>query len=213
MKILVIGANGRTGIQIASTLKNSGYTVIAGVHSHMDYIKKLNLESRRIDLIDMTVDQIAQQMQEIDIIVFASTAPQTQPELATWIDLDGAVKTMQAAKKNNIERFIMLSAAGAENLSDWDIYDTPELYLAKYYAEDFLKKSNLAYTIIRPSILTDDIPRDKVSLTDHGDPRVSRNDVASVVFQAIENPHFIHTSFNLYRGQTDIDKVIPAQDF
>lgn len=212
MKILVIGANGRTGIQIASTLKNSGYTVIAGVHSHLDYVKKLNLESRRIDLIDMTVDQIAQQMTDINAIIFTSTAPPTQPELANWIDLDGAVKTMQAAKLNNIDRFIMLSAAGAEKRSDWDIYDTPELYLAKYYAESILKQSGLSYTIIRPSILTDDIPRDKIGLTDTGDPRVSRNDVASIVLQAIENPKFIHTSFNLYRGQTSIDNVIPAPD-
>lgn len=213
MKILVIGANGRTGIQIASTLKNSDYTVIAGVHSHMDYIKKLNLESRRIDLIDMTADQIAAQMTDIDAVIFASTAPHTQPQLATWIDLDGAVKTMQAASQNNIDRFIMLSAAGTEKRSCWDIYDTPDLYLAKYYAENFLKKSDLAYTIIRPAILTDDIPRDRVSLSDSGDPRVSRNDVASVVLAAIENPQYIRTSFNLYRGQTAIDNLVPTKDF
>ncbi|KRN97713.1 NAD(P)-binding oxidoreductase [Companilactobacillus kimchiensis] len=209
MKILVIGANGRTGLQIATTLKNSGYEVIAGVHSpnHIDYVKKLNLAVRKIDLIDMTVAQIAQEMTDIDTIVFASGAPQTQPELAMWIDLDGAAKTMQAAQKNNIKRFIMLSAAGAENRKTWDIYDIPSYYLAKYYAEDYLKKSGLIYTIIRPAILTDDIPRDKVGLIDTGDPRVSRSDVASVVLQAIENSGFKNTDFNLYFGNTDIDKI------
>jgi len=215
MKILVIGANGRTGLQTASTLKNSGYEVIAGVHSpnHMDYVKKLNLEVRKIDLIDMTVTQIAVEMHDIDLVVFASGAAQDHPELAMWIDLDGAVKTMQAAQKVGIERFIMLSAAGAEDRSTWDIYDIPNYYLAKYYAEDFLKKSGLIYTIIRPGILTNDLPKDKVSLVDSsGDPRVSRSDVASVVLQAIENPHLENTSFNLYSGQTDIDKIIPSRD-
>jgi len=214
MKILVIGANGRTGLQTASALKNSGYDVIAGVHSpnHMDYVKKLNLEVRKIDLIDMTVTQIAVEMHDIDTVIFASGASQDHPELAMWIDLDGAVKTMQAAQKTGIDRFIMLSAAGAEDRSTWDTYDIPNYYLAKFYAEDFLKKSGLTYTIIRPGILTNDLPKDKVSLVDSGDPRVSRSDVASVVLQAIENQNFENTSFNLYSGQTAIDHIIPSRN-
>jgi len=126
-----------------------------------------------------------------------------------WIDLDGAVKVMQAAIKNHIEKFIMISAAGAEDRATWSIYDIPQYYIAKYYAEQYLKTSGLIYTVIRPAILTDDKAKKEVDLINNNNPRITRQDVALVTVEALKNEKFNNKSFNLYAGTTKISDIKP----
>lgn len=139
MKVLIIGATGRTGLAIVDALKSTEITPVAGVRSHQkaEILSDKKIETLYIDVENMTVNEIANQLTNIDSIVFASGASQSHPERAMWIDLDGAVKTMQAAKQTGIKKFIMISAAGAEDRATWDIYDIPDYYIAKYYAEQY----------------------------------------------------------------------------
>lgn len=65
------------------------------------------------------------------------------------IDLDGAVKTVEAAEMVGIKRFIMVSAIQAHKRESWNEKMVP-YYVAKYYADKILEQSELTYTIIRP---------------------------------------------------------------
>ncbi|KRN98898.1 SDR family oxidoreductase [Companilactobacillus kimchiensis] len=211
MKTIVIGASGRTGSQILSEIKKDGTQVVAGVRSTKKAAEFENhgIETAIIDIVNMTVDEIAEKLADIDSIVFASGASQAHPEQAMWIDLDGAVKVMQAAIKNHIEKFIMISAAGAEDRATWSIYDIPQYYIAKYYAEQYLKTSGLIYTVIRPAILTDDKAKKEVDLINNNNPRITRQDVALVTVEALKNEKFNNKSFNLYAGTTKISDIKP----
>lgn len=53
------------------------------------------------------------------------------------IDLDGAGKTIEAAEKAGIDRFIMVSAIQANNRKSWHDNILP-YYAAKHYADRVL---------------------------------------------------------------------------
>ena len=50
---------------------------------------------------------------------------------------------------------IIVSAAGSDDRAFWDKADMKPYYVAKHYADEMLKHSNLNYTILRPVMLTD----------------------------------------------------------
>jgi uncharacterized protein YbjT (DUF2867 family) len=62
------------------------------------------------------------------------------------VDMQGNVNLITAAEAANIHHFVLISMHGARP-------DHPlELYRAKFYAEERLRKSRLAWTIVRPTV-------------------------------------------------------------
>jgi hypothetical protein len=58
------------------------------------------------------------------------------------VDLDGAVKTMEAAEKIGTKRFIMVSAIQAHRRENWND-KIKHYYVAKHYADKILEQSDL----------------------------------------------------------------------
>ncbi|WP_268913587.1 NAD(P)-binding oxidoreductase [Lentilactobacillus sp. SPB1-3] len=109
--------------------------------------------------------------------------------------------------QQNIDRYVMESATGAESRSTWDVYDTPSYYVTKYYAEEILKKSGLKYTVIRPAILSDGDETNTISIDGNGhNDVVFRADVAAVVVKCLHDTRAFNQGFNLYGGTTSIDE-------
>ncbi|AEV95886.1 NAD(P)-binding oxidoreductase [Pediococcus claussenii] len=208
MRVLVIGANGKTGLDISERLLKSGVRVSGSVHSEHkeDLLTKMGVTILKMDLMKESINQLAEKMTNIDAVVFAAGASQERADLAVWIDLDGMVKTVEAAKKAGIERYIMISAAGAESRDTWNIYDIPLYYVSKYYAEQWLENSGMKYTIIRPAILTDEDPTNMVGLKP-GNPYISRKDVANVTEWSLKNMEAVNKAFNLYQGSIPVSEL------
>ncbi|AMV63589.1 oxidoreductase ylbE [Pediococcus damnosus] len=211
MTVLVIGGTGRTGFQIVKQLVNENKNVIVGNHSGNGNIKlsKLDVSVRKFDLIKENVAEIASKLGNVDVVIFAAGASQSHPEQAEWLDLDGAVKLMDAAKRVGIKRYLMVSAAGAADRATWNIYDIPEYYIAKYYAEKELKHSGLIYTVVRPPILSDGSLTGKGSFHKTGNNDVvSRADVANMVVLSIADARAFNQSFDLYGGVESMDDLL-----
>ncbi|WP_165815224.1 NAD(P)H-binding protein [Levilactobacillus bambusae] len=210
MAVLVIGATGRTGFEIIEQLVAASQAVVAGVHSHkLDrQLAELGVQVRHVDLIQDGITQLRDQLAGVETIVFAAGASQSRPDLAEWLDLDGAVKLMDAAKLAGVSRFLMVSAAGASDRSTWDIYDIPQYYLAKYYAERELSRSGLTYTVVRPPLLSNGPRTGRGSLEATGHNAViSRADVAAVVIAAISDERTYHQAFDLFSGNEPVSKL------
>lgn len=211
MTVLVMGGTGRTGLQIVKQLIEAKMKVIVGSHSGRlnPELAQLNVDIRKFDLIRDTVEEIASKLDDVEVIIFAAGASQSHPELAEWIDLDGAVKLMDAAKQVKIGRYLMVSAAGAADRSTWDIYDIPSYYIAKYYAEKMLINSGLTYTVVRPPILSDGALTGKASLVKASDNDIiSRADVAKMVVSSINNSHSFNKAFDIYGGNEPISQLL-----
>src|SRR5690625_949545 len=113
MKVLVVGANGQIGKQLVAFIQESdGLQARAMIRSEEQaaYFKDLGAETAVVDLED-DIEPIAKAAEGVDAVVFtAGSGPHTGKDKTIMIDLDGAIKTVEAAKKAGVKRFIMVSS-------------------------------------------------------------------------------------------------------
>lgn len=203
MKVLVVGSNGQIGQRLIQLLKeNKEHTVRAMVRKkeQADAYEKQGVETVLADL-EGTVDSIAEAAKGCDAIVFtAGSGGKTGDDKTLLIDLDGAGKTIEAAEKAGIDRFIMVSAIQANNRENWHDNILP-YYAAKHYADRVLESSRLTYTIIRPGILLNEPGTGKVSAAEnitYGS--IPREDVAQAILAALDEKHTYKRAFDLITG-------------
>ena len=152
MKVFVVGANGQIGNHLVNFLHESDeHTVRAMVRKadQAEKFKKSGVETAMANL-EGSVEDIAKAAEGCDAVVFtAGSGGHTGFDKTLLIDLDGAAKTIEAAEKAGIKRFIQVSALQANKRENWSEQIKP-YFAAKHYADRYLEQSNLTYTIIRP---------------------------------------------------------------
>lgn len=220
MNTLLIGANGQIGRIITKKMQNDeAFNLLAGYRKD-DQIEEANergIQTIKIDL-EEDIDHLAKAMVEVDTVIFAAgSGGSTGADMTMLIDLDGAVKAIEAAKQANIKRFVMISAINANRREVWSYASkgstTPSYYhAAKYYADVWLLESGLDYTIIRPSKLTNDEGTGKIDAKEQLDTEkvsleIPREDVANVVIESLRNDTTINKDFDVTSG---FDKISDA---
>jgi uncharacterized protein YbjT (DUF2867 family) len=142
---------------------------------------------------------------DADAVVFAAGAgPGSGAERKWTMDYGGAVKLMKAGPR----RYVMVSAMGAANPPDGD--DVFSVYLrAKAKADEDLRAGGLDYTIVRPGGLTDDPGTGRVRIAEHLDRgRIPRDDVAAVLFTALDRNLAVGRTFDLVSGDEPIEEAL-----
>ena len=144
MKLLIVGATGTLGRQIARRALDEGHEVRCMVRSfrRAAFLKEWGAELVGGDL--CRPDTVQPALDGIDAIIDAATARATDSLSIKQVDWDGKVSLIQAAKAANIDRYIFLSILDAEK------YPDVPLMQIKHCTELFLKESGLNYTILRP---------------------------------------------------------------
>jgi uncharacterized protein YbjT (DUF2867 family) len=159
MNILIVGANGGIGRILSSQLaQEEGKNPIALIRKEKQksFFDNLGVETKMGDLED-SVDNLANVFDGADAIVFtAGSGGSTDYDKTLEIDLDAAVKCMEAAEQKNIDRFLMVSVINVDDREAWNSSPIKPYMIAKYYADQHLKNSSLKYTILRPRSLTDE---------------------------------------------------------
>lgn len=211
MKVIIVGANGQIGRKVVKQLQESDqYSVVAVVRKQEQAIELQDngIEAALVDL-EGKVEQIIQTFTGADCIIFtAGSGGHTGPDKTLLIDLDGAVKCIEAAEAAGVERFLMVSAFDADKREKWSAEMRP-YYVAKHYADRLLEQSSLNYTIIRPGGLTNDPPKKQITAGVEAAPStISRDDVASVIVQAIDEPNTYQKTFNLVNGPLEIKEAL-----
>ncbi|MFL2075481.1 SDR family oxidoreductase [Marinilactibacillus psychrotolerans] len=215
MNILVVGANGQIGTHLVEKLKNTEtYKPVAFVRKEEQVTKfeDKGIEARLGNL-ESSVTDLKKSMKDIDAIVFtAGSGGSTGTDKTMLIDLDGAVKVMEAAEDMNIKRFIMVSAFQADVRENWSEEMKP-YFAAKHYADKFLMNSDLNYTIIRPGMLENKPAIGKIALTraltEASDPMtIPREDVAQLILEALENDRTFLQSFDVTTGDQEITEAL-----
>ena len=210
MRIFVAGGSGRVATELIKDLIADGNTVVAGAR-HEDHIIKLNnVKPVHMDL-HASVDDLAKLMKGSDAVYF--TAGSRGKDLLQT-DAFGAVKTMQAAKKLGIERYIMLSSIFALQPDMWHIDGLDQIMdynVAKYFADNYLvNQSGLKYTILQPTNLTEEEGTGKISLAV---TRVTSNpipDVAKTLAEILKHDNTIGKVIMMKTGDTPIDEALAS---
>ncbi|WHY97080.1 SDR family oxidoreductase [Peribacillus simplex] len=211
MKVFVVGANGQIGKYLVDLLKGSlEHSVRAMVRKEEQsrHLEKNGIESVVVSLTG-SVEEITNAAKGCDAIVFtAGSGGSTGADQTLLIDLDGAVKTVEAAENLGINRFIMVSAFQANNRENWNEAIKP-YYVAKHYADRALLQSDLNYTIIRPGGLVNEPGTGKVAAAEELERgSIAREDVARTIFASLTEENTYKRSFDLISGDTAIAEAL-----
>ncbi|THE11830.1 SDR family oxidoreductase [Bacillus timonensis] len=207
MKVCVVGANGQIGKQVVKLLKESGeHTPLAMVRKQeqVAYFDNLGVETVFASIAD-SVSEIRKAISGCDAVVFtAGSGGHTGPDQTLLIDLDGAVKTIEAAEQSGVKRFVMISALGANQREKWNEAIRP-YYVAKHYSDRILEQSELTYTIVRPGGLLNEEGTGKIAVGENLTRNtIPRADVAKVIVASLTEERTFNQAFDLVSGDEPI---------
>lgn len=211
MNVLVIGANGQIGKFVVEQLAQEGkhkVTAMIRKPEQADALKELGADVVIGDL-EGSVEDLAEAMKDQNAIVFtAGSGGSTGQDKTLLIDLDGAVKTMEAAEQQGISRYILVSAYGADQREKWSESIKP-YYVAKHYADRVLFASDLNYTIIRPGGLKNEPGTGKIAVgTDLEPGSIPREDVARVIVASLQEEKTYRMAFDLIAGEHPVEDAL-----
>lgn len=208
MKVTVVGAHGQVAMHLHPILKKKGHEVRGIIRNpdQADDLRDLGVVPVICDIEEE--DDISAAVGEVDAVVFAAGAgPGSGAERKFTVDRDGAIKLIDAAKKNGIDRYIMISAMGLDEPRGNEVFQAYQK--AKKEADEALRDSGLDYTIIKPGRLTNDVGRGEVALLPNL-PRaeIPREDVAGVIADVLETPELSGHQLELTNGNESIQEAV-----
>ncbi|QOQ56831.1 SDR family oxidoreductase [Bacillus amyloliquefaciens] len=211
MKVFLIGANGQIGQRLTGLFQKDGTHTLRAMVRKEEQKEALQAAGTEAVLADLegSAEDIAKAAEGCDAIVFtAGSGGSTGHDKTLLIDLDGAAKAVEAAKKAGIKRFIMVSALQAHNRANWNEALKP-YYVAKHYADKILEASGLTYTIIRPGGLLNDPGTGNIkAAADLERGSISRDDVANTVIASLDEANTYEKAFDLTAGSTPVREAL-----
>jgi NADH dehydrogenase len=151
MKIVVTGASGFVGSNTVDTLIEAGHTVVGLSRSEPKGTRK-NAKAVYYDKVDvgdsLTIPVEAFKDAEVVIHLVGIIQEKGKKQTFERIHVDGTRNVLAAARSAcTVQHFVYLSAIGSTK-------DAPAEYSrSKSQAEDMIRQSGAAFTILRPSII------------------------------------------------------------
>ena len=207
MKVLVVGANGKVGTLLCGKLWGAhDFSPVALIRDHRQQTKftAIGVPAVTGDL----EEGVAKYLAGLDAVVFtAGSGSKTGPEKTTDVDQNAAIRLMEDCEQQNVKRFVMISAIGADPNSQ---SDRIQHYLrAKGHADVRLRSSKLDYTILAPGTLNDEKGTGQIQASEklphHG--FIPREDLAAVIVETLRNYMTIGKTIELISGSK---KIKPA---
>ncbi len=143
MTLLVVGATGTLGRQVARRALDEGYQVRCLVRSfkRAAFLKEWGAELVRGNLCDP--ETLPAAFDGVTAVIDAATARATDSLSIKQVDWEGKLALMQAAKSAQVQRYIFFSILDAEKYPDVPLMEI------KRCNEAALAESGLNYTILR----------------------------------------------------------------
>lgn len=200
MKILVLGATGPTGRHVVDRALAAGDTVT--VLARRPDALEVPAEVTVIEGDATSPDDLTRAMTGQDAVV--SALGRGKSIRADNLFTRAAHAVLQAADATGVRRLVWMSSFGvgdtyaSANPVEKIMYSTllRDIYANKKDAEDALRASNLDWTLVYPSALTNGPARGKYHADDRVKmpfpARISRADVAEFMHTAAHSPEWIH---------------------
>ncbi len=149
MKIFLTGASGYVGNYILRDLVKAGYEVNCLIRKGSE--KKLRMKGKKIKIFygDITDSAaVAKAMKGCKAVInLVAIRREHRKQTFENVIFGGTKNCVDAAKKHGIKRFIQMSVLGAKRNAE------TKFWQAKWEAEEYVRKSDLTYTIFRPSFI------------------------------------------------------------
>ncbi len=221
MRVVIAGGHGQIALHLERLLAEHGDQPVGLVRNadHADDLADAGAETAVVDLESDTVETLADILAGADAAVFAAGAgPNSGVERKKTVDLGGAILLANACEVAGVRRLVVISSIGTERADTMDDSDSNgepnvmKVYLqAKAAADEFVRGTELDWTVIRPGSLTDDPPTGKVTAAEHVDrAQIPRADVAAVVHAALRDDSTIGKQFEVVGGDTPVADALAA---
>jgi uncharacterized protein YbjT (DUF2867 family) len=214
LEVAVVGGHGKVALRLLRLLAERGDRARGLIRNpdHATDVEATGATAVGADIENVDPDQIARSIAGVDVVVFAAGAGAgSGPARKRTVDYGGAVKLIEAARMNDIRRYLMVSAIGANRPERWSEEMRP-YYEAKAKADAELVESGLDYTIVRPGGLTDEPGTGQVDAAEslRRSGRIPRDDVAATLAACLDQPATIRKAFDLLSGETPIPEAVAA---
>lgn len=191
MKAFVAGATGQTGRRIVEELVKRNISVRALVRNLETAREILPPEAELVTGDVLNAASLAELIGDCTVLLCATGAkPSFDPTGPYKVDYEGTKNLVDAAKIKGIEHFVLVTSLCVSNFFHplnlfWLIL------VWKKQAEEYLQKSGLTYTIVRPGGLKNEDNTDAIVMESADklfDGSIPRTKVAQVCVEALFEP-------------------------
>jgi uncharacterized protein YbjT (DUF2867 family) len=209
-RVAVIGAHGKVARLLVPLLREQGYDVSGLVRSesHLPELAERGADGVLLDVEHATEDEIADALVDHAAVVWSAGAGGGNPARTYAVDRDAAIRSMAAAERVGVARYVMVSWAGSS--ADHGVPEDHAFFPyadAKLAADDHLRGTGLDWTILGPGALTDEPATGAIDLEPpYG--QVSRGTVAQVVAAALRIPETSRRFIPFADGSTPIEDAL-----
>lgn len=217
--IAIIGGHGKVALRLAPLLTQGGHEVTSWIRKEEQAadIQETGASAKIIDIQELTTEEIADQLEGVDVLVWSAGAGGGDAARTWALDRDAAIRSMDAAEKAGVGRYVMVSYLGAG--PDHGVDESDDFYPyaeGKSQADEHLRRSSLRWTILGPGMLTLDEPSGKITVLAEGDEQpenadTSRANVAQVAQAVIADDSTIGRKIDFVDGDTEIAQAVSGQ--
>ena len=199
-------------------LRDAGHSVTGVIRNpeHGHDVEAVGGKPLVLDVETALEDDLVRAFEGKDAVVWSAGAGGGNPGRTYAVDRDAAIRSMEAAFRAGVRRYVMVSYLGAG--PDHGIPQDAPFYAyaqAKAAADAHLRSSGLDWTILGPATLTFEKPTgtiDLAPLRDSVEKRVSRGNVALTIRAALEMDETIGRTLEYVDGATDIREAFRSRD-
>jgi putative NADH-flavin reductase len=204
MKLAVFGATGKTGLEIVKQALDQGHIVTAFVRD----AARLTIEDEHLTFVTGDVFDpvsVAQAIQGQDAVICSLGSNELG---RTTVRSEGTANIIKAMKENHVKRLVVITAMGVgESWSTLSLVN--KLFFATLLRntrqdhekqEVLVKESDLDWTIIRPSGLTDDPLTESYAIGENiqtNTSQIARADVAHAIIKELQDNTFVHKAVTI----------------
>ena len=192
-RIAIIGGHGKVALHLSALLTEEGHSVTSFIRNpdHAADVAATGAAPSVLDVENATTAAIAEALKGHDAVVWSAGAGGGNPSRTYAVDRDAAIRSMDAAAEANVGRYVMVSYMGAGKDHGVPAHHSFFAYAeAKAAADEYLRGTGLAWTILGPGALTDKPGTGliDVSPAPGGSRETSRSNTASVAVAVLDLP-------------------------
>lgn len=210
-RIAIIGGHGKIALALTPLLVEQDHSVTSVIRKpdHARDVESVGGTPLAADVERLDTDGLAQTLAGHDVVVWSAGAGGGDPDRTYAVDRDAAIRSMDAAVQAGARRYVMISYCGAGPdhgiAADNAFFHYAE---AKAAADEYLRGTDLDWTVLGPSKLTDGQATGSIDVGRDGGGEVSRANVARVIAEALEANGTVGRTIEFHDGATPISEAL-----
>lgn len=210
-RVLVFGGHGKVALLLEPLLTARGDDVTAVIRNpdHAHEVAATGATPRVADVEHLDTDELTELVRGHDAIVWSAGAGGGSRERTYAVDRDAAIRSIDAAARAGVPRYVLVSWIGSSPDHGVDPDDAFFAYAdAKLAADEHLRASDLRWTVLGPGALTLDARTGRITTAPEDRGEVARADVAAVVAAALVEDATVGRTIRFGAGETPIAQAL-----